>query len=420
MQWSIFCCYTINKTTRIRFILWIIFDDFSHRNSLKDFLQMIPACPDEDCEKAGCCCHVTVVIESCFAGNFNVEGVTGQGRTVIGTSTDTESWATYPGGGTYTQGFTGAMSDPSADQDEPPDGVDPTEAHAEGEKTVSENNRGRGKGQNPWQDSQECECKCPCKPDIDVDKWVWSESADGWVDHVEVQPSEIVRFRIEIENTGECTDLVDVELIDEMAGCLKYAGDGSIDFEGQGNRRSPDQILEAQGTLLSWSLEEIGPLSPGQVVGIEYDAVAVEPGANLNKATASGHCSVTYSNIVVAADLAAAMVYREQEPPSPEDALLAELEAEAQSSSNGMECSSTVSVHIAAEDLTKGTYPVEAVNLYVNGLPFFNSGPISTTSYSKTLHFEADCGQPFDLLVVATNSAGMEATATGTIVTPVP
>ena len=56
-------------------------------NSLADFLKKIPPCPDEDCELPGACCHVSVVIEACFAGSFNVDGVTGEGRAVMGSST---------------------------------------------------------------------------------------------------------------------------------------------------------------------------------------------------------------------------------------------------------------------------------------------------------------------------------------------
>ncbi len=391
-------------------------------NSLKDFLKKIPACPDQDCEKPACCCHVTVVLESCFAGNFDVDGVTGEGRAVVGTSTDTESWATYPGGGVYTQGLVEGMRDEEADTDDPPDGVDPQEAHENGEASVSENNKKRGKSQEPWEDSQHCECKCPCKPDIDVDKWVWSDLEDGWVNQIEAEPGDGVRFRIEIENTGECTDIVDVEIIDELAGCLTYDNDATLGFDGHGEDREPDRVWTSDGgSLLLWDLGEFGPLSPGEVIAIEYDAVAEEPGPNINKATASGHCSADYSNIVVSADLALVMVYGEESPPpAPEDVLCISLEIEAESFGDPSECTSFVTVYVSAEDLTGGSYPVQAVSIEMNGLPWFNSGPISTTFYSKTLPFEADCGQPFDFLATAVNDEGMHVTTAGSITTPVP
>jgi hypothetical protein len=165
-----------------------------------------------------------------------------------------------------------------------------------------------------------------------------------------------------------------------------------------------------------WNLKEFGPLSPGEVVAIEYDAIADEPGPNVNKATASGHCSVDYSNIVVSADLALVMVYGEEAPPSPDDVLGISLEVEAESFGSQSECHGLVTIHIEAEDLTGGNYPVEGVSLEINGLPWFNSGPLSTTHYSKTLPLEADCGQPFDFFAVAVNSAGMHATTATSII----
>jgi hypothetical protein len=157
------------------------------------------------------------------------------------------------------------------------------------------------------------------------------------------------------------------------------------------------------------------------VIGIEYDAIAVEPGPNLNKATASGHCSVDYDTLVVSGDLALVMVYPEEAvPPPPEDVLGVELVVEAESWGEEPDCHSYVSVHMTARDLTGGSYPVEHVSLHVNGLPWFDSGPVSTTVYSKTLGFEAFCGQPFDVMLTAVNSEGIEATAIEPIVTPIP
>lgn len=391
-------------------------------NSLKDFLNKIPACPDEDCEKPGCCCHVTVVIESCFAGNFNVDGVTGEGRAVVGTSTDTESWATS-GGGVYTRGLVEGMRDEDADTDDPPDGVDPMEAHENGEESVSENNKARGgKAQQPWEASNQCECKCPCEPDIDVDKWVWNDATDRWVDQVQAEPGDVVRFRVEIENTGKCRDLVDLEMVDNMAGCLDYAGNATLDFDGDEGDREPDRIWNAGGgSLLFWNLSDVDPLSPGDIIGIEYDAEVVDPGANPNKATASGHCSVDYSVVVSSADLAVVMVSGESPlPPSPEDVLEVNLEVEAESHVGPGGCSSLVVMHLSARDLSGGEYPVTGASLQVNGIPWYHSGPISTVFYSKTLQMEAECGQPFDFVLDAVNSEGGHAITAGHIVAPLP
>jgi hypothetical protein len=391
-------------------------------NSLEDFLNKIPACPDEDCEKPGCCCDVTVILESCFAGNFKVDGVTGQGRTVVGTSTNTEAWAAYPGGGAYTRGLVEGMRDPAVDTDDPPNGVEPLEAHENGKKAISDSNRARGKAQQPWEDGRKCDCKCPCQPDIDVDKWVMGGDVARWVDRVEVEPGSTVRFRIEIENTGKCRDLVDLQFIDEMAGCLQYAGDATIDTGGAATRRNPDEVWQsAGGSIFIWDLSDVGPLSPGDIIGIEYDAIAREPGPNFNKGTANAHCSVDYSVIVVDADMAVALVQGEEGPPPlPEEALEVNLELHAVSQTDGVTCWSTVTVSASARDLSGGSYPVKAVSVTLHGAPWFNSGSVSTPFYSKTLQLEAGCGQPLLFEVIATNSLGMHATTAGDIITPVP
>jgi len=396
--------------------------DDGQDNSLKDFLNKIPACPDEDCEKPGCCCDVTVVLESCFAGNFDVEGVTGQGRTVVGTSTDTESWATYPGGGAYTRGFVEGMSDAATDTDDPPNGVEPMEAHENGKKAISDSNRARGKSQEPWEDSQKCECKCPCSPDIDVDKYVMGGGEARWVSQLEVDAGETVRFRVEIENTGKCRDLVDLDFVDEMARCLEYAGNATIDTGGAATRRNPDEMWQSDGgSIFIWDLSDLGPLSPGDIIGIEYDAIATEAGPNLNKGTGSGVCSVDSSIVVVSADIAVVLVQGETTPvPIPEEVLEVSLEVYAESYAEGSSCSSVVTVHVSARDLTGGSYPVTGINLQLNGIPWFNPGPLSTTFYSKTLELDADCGQPHLFEAIATNSLGMHATAVGNVVTPLP
>jgi hypothetical protein len=170
-----------------------------------------------------------------------------------------------------------------------------------------------------------------------------------------------------------------------------------------------------------WDLSDIGPLSPGDIIGIEYDAIALEPGLNLNKGTANAHCSVDYSVVVIDADIAGAMVVGEGAlPPSPEEVLEIALELHAESESDGMTCWSTVTVNISAQDLSGGSYPVKSVSITLHGAPFFNSGPVSTPYYSKTLVFEAGCGESFIFEATAVNSLGMHATTGGGIVTPVP
>lgn len=286
-------------------------------NSLGDFLGKIPSCPGKDCDEAGSCCHVSVIIESCFAGNFNVPGVTGEGRSVVGTSTDTESWATYGGGGVYTAGLDEDLRNPASDRSTPPDGVEPMEANESAKARVEEYNNKRGTAQKSWEDSQPCECKCPCKPGIDVEKWVWDESSGKWLDQIQAEPGQEVRFRLEIENDGKCRDIVDVEVVDSLPGCLEYGDSATMYYGGEEYSRAPDDITETgAGSQLVWTLDEIDALSPGESFVIEYDAVAEEPGPNINLAVGSARCSYDRSVTVSDGDMAAVFV-----APPPEEVL---------------------------------------------------------------------------------------------------
>lgn len=389
-------------------------------NSLEDFLKKIPPCPDEDCETAGKCCHVSVVIESCFAGNFNVPGVTGEGRAVVGTSTDTESRATHPGGGVYTDGLDDDLRDPQADTSIPPDGVDPMEAHVSARQNVQDFNRKRGTAQKPWSDPKWCECKCPCKPGIDVDKWVWDERFEIWMDRTEVEVGDRVSFRLEIENDGECRDIVELDVIDFLPPCLDYDNDAVLYFNGvREGSRPPDHMNGGpMGLELGWDLEEIDALEPGDLIAIEYDAVAEIPGDNVNLLFASAHCAYDYSVTVSDQDTAVARV-RPPELPA-EEVLSCFLEVEAQSVEDQFGCTSTLWVFFAAEDLTGGDYPVANVVLMLNGAPEFNSGTMSTVYYEKSMEFPADCGEPFHVEVIATNENGQSVACARFIVTPIP
>jgi hypothetical protein len=67
-------------------------------SKLAEFLGKIPGCPGNDCDILGKCCHINIVIESCYAGNFKI--VAGQGKTVMGSSDDEPA-----AGGAFTPWF---------------------------------------------------------------------------------------------------------------------------------------------------------------------------------------------------------------------------------------------------------------------------------------------------------------------------
>jgi uncharacterized repeat protein (TIGR01451 family) len=387
-------------------------------NSLEDFLNKIPPCPDEDCETPGKCCSVTVIIESCYAGNFNVPGVTGQGRTVVGTSTNTPSWATYPGGGVYTQGFDKDSRDSASDTNQ--DGnVDPAEANETANDAVDANNSKQGKSQKPWSSNQQCECKCPCKPGIDGEKWVWSDVSQDWVDGINASPGQPVTFRLEIENDGKCRDILALQVTDFLPGCLDYEGGATIFYNGKKHgSRPPDEINQSEmGLQLVWDLDEIEALAPGESIAIEYDATAVYPGGNVNQLLCSAHCAVDYSVVVSDQDTATVMVIPPQIPP--EEVLYAYLKVSTKCTYYDQECVSCIlTVDFKGQDLTGGDYPVTNVVLTANGMVWHNSGSTSTVLYQKSVEMPVGCESFFDVFVMVTNEIGLTATASRPITTP--
>ena len=387
-------------------------------NSLEDFLKKIPPCADMDCETAGKCCHVTVIIESCYAGSFNVPGVTGEGRTVVGTSTNTPSWATYPGGGVYTQGFDKDSRDSASDTNQ--DGnIDPAEANKTAKDAVDKNNSKQGKSQAPWSNSQECECKCPCKPSIDGEKWVWSDVSQDWVNEINATPGQPVTFRLEIENDGKCRDIVEPKMIDLLPGCLDYEGGATIFYNGQHKSRPPDEINQSEmGLQLVWELDEIETLAPGEGIAIEYDASAVYPGPNVNMLLTSAHCAVDYSVVVSDQDTAVVNVVPPQIPP--EEVLYAYVKVSTKCICYDHECTCTLTIDFQGKNLTGGDYPVTNVVLKVNGVVWHDSGPISTVLYQKSVSETVGCDSFFDVFLEVTHSIGLKAKATKSITTPMP
>lgn len=84
-------------------------------SELNDLID-IDSCPDSRCDDKGKCCHVTILLESCHAGNLKSLGR--EGRIVIGSSDDETATGTCWGPtskGAYTQGFEKDLRNPNAD-----------------------------------------------------------------------------------------------------------------------------------------------------------------------------------------------------------------------------------------------------------------------------------------------------------------
>lgn len=410
---------------------------------LAGFLSKIPPCaaPNDDCDEPATSCHVTVILESCYAGNFNTPGVTGKGRTVIGTSTDTQSMATYPGGGVYTQTFGEASRDAVYDANDD-DVVDPAEADEAAAAAASKYKDKKGNAQAPWESSQECECKC--KASIDVEKWVWSDILDDWADETTAVAGQTVRFRLEIENDGE-SELSRLTVTDLLPSCLEYAGGTTAVIDGGFWKVfAPDEIVNrgVMGKELVWNISEIRwpqsglasawSLAPGGKATIEFDAVAAVAGTCVNEVNVAA-CSADDESVAVSDQDAAAVMIASRHPgdalpepdetpgpdvlPQPEEVLYAYLHVYTQCTYMNQECvSCTVTASFKGQDVTGGGYPVTNVVLKANGQVLHNSGAVSATLYENSVSLSAVCGQTYNFELIVTDNVGLEGVVTKTIV----
>lgn len=260
----------------------------------------LPACPDEDCDVPGKCCHVQVVIESCYAGNFNTPSVTGQGRTVIGSSNDEPAAA--ESGGAFTQGFARASRDDDSDTNDEA-GVDPSEAFNGASDTINDNNNKSGRDQEPWKDSQECECKCPCRPNITADKKVDNGTGE-WFDEIDAFEGETLYFLCEINNTGECRNVTSLSMVDTLDPCLLYVEESALLYHNDEFISDISPLIEEDisGTVLMFNIDEIDLLAPGETIAIEYQAIANETGENTNTMECNAQCTYDPSIFVESTD----------------------------------------------------------------------------------------------------------------------
>jgi len=270
---------------------------------LTSLLAKIPECEDKLCDNEEVNCHVNVVIESCYAGSFNIDGVKGKGRTVMGSSSDEP--ASAAGGGVFTSGF----NDASRSGTDPDDPVTPSEAFDQAKNAVDKNNakpRRRNKeDQEPWKDSQECECRCPNNPSITGGKYAWDGAA--WVDELAVSVGDEILFRLELENDGGVQNVGNILVVDNIPTELVYLTlSGNLYHNGIQINVEPRDYCSMEGTYCNWGIteEEIPFLAPGDTLAIEYTATVQSDGIFTNYYSASAYCNeceqwVTYEDTAV-------------------------------------------------------------------------------------------------------------------------
>jgi uncharacterized repeat protein (TIGR01451 family) len=121
-----------------------------------------------------------------------------------------------------------------------------------------------------------------CTPSIEVIKQVWSPKLEQWVESINAQLEQTVRFRCTISNNGECCDLTKLQVGDVLSDSLKYANNATVN----GKSWEPTEV----GTnRYEWDLSDF-VLPPGESIIIEFDAVVVkwseQPDINLQWAKA--------------------------------------------------------------------------------------------------------------------------------------
>jgi len=109
-------------------------------------------------------------------------------------------------------------------------------------------------------------------PCIEVDKKVYDKKNQSWVEEIDAQIGDTVRFQINIHNCGGY-DLYNIEVKDMLPACLEYTGE-AIPYTPQIN-----------GKNLTWSFD--GPLPFCHNITIEFSAIVVSEGKNVNNVNVS-------------------------------------------------------------------------------------------------------------------------------------
>ena len=128
---------------------------------------------------------------------------------------------------------------------------------------------------------------------FDVDKKVTKKSYENWVDKIDADIGETVRFRFTIENNADESILL-FQVKDLLPNGLKYMDNATVD----GVSKEPDSILNNPNgtTILIWSFRSIKPipsindfiLEPGESTVFEFDALVVDCGDLINNVNVMG------------------------------------------------------------------------------------------------------------------------------------
>ena len=110
--------------------------------------------------------------------------------------------------------------------------------------------------------------------DLECEKKVWDPGTQQWVEQINVDIGDTVRFNITLTYNGNATFL-DIHVKDILPVCLQYANNASLVETGKNN------------SVVFWNLSDI--LTDGQSISIEFDALAISSGMNINTVNITGY-----------------------------------------------------------------------------------------------------------------------------------
>jgi uncharacterized repeat protein (TIGR01451 family) len=113
------------------------------------------------------------------------------------------------------------------------------------------------------------------KPGIEVNKTVWNGTA--WVNRIDANISDIVRFNSTVHNNGTCCNLTNMAIMDTLSESLQYVN----------ATPNPDNVIHNPDgtTTLVWNVA--GPLVPCQTLIFLIDANVTQYGEDWNKQNAT-------------------------------------------------------------------------------------------------------------------------------------
>jgi uncharacterized repeat protein (TIGR01451 family) len=117
-------------------------------------------------------------------------------------------------------------------------------------------------------------------PDIEIQKMVKNPQTQTWVENIDAQIDDYVRFKIGVHNSGPCCDLTNIVIEDRLPSGLEYVPDTAT---------IPPTV---NGNNLKWELAE--PISPNNWEYIEFSTRVTACGMEkVNTASVSGYCEIT-------------------------------------------------------------------------------------------------------------------------------